>query len=133
MAGNLYDERSTEFNKVNTNDWSYKDNTSTAKTIENEINQTTATDPYKYYCPSIPRGETGWICPRCGRGVAPWKSYCDCGDNWTITCKTSTPSTGTPVPDWNHVTCKSQPGVVTRTSSGAYIYSGPTSEVHLTN
>lgn len=38
MAGNLYDERSTEFSKVNNNDWSYKDNTSTAKTIEIESN-----------------------------------------------------------------------------------------------
>ena len=35
MAGNLYDERSTEYNKLNTNDWSYKDKTSTAKTIQN--------------------------------------------------------------------------------------------------
>ena len=26
--------------------------------------------------------ETGWICPKCGRGVAPWQSYCDCNNNY---------------------------------------------------
>lgn len=24
------------------------------------------------------RGERGWICPKCGRANAPWKSSCDC-------------------------------------------------------
>lgn len=22
--------------------------------------------------------KTGWICPVCGKGLAPWMSYCDC-------------------------------------------------------
>ena len=25
-----------------------------------------------------PRGEVGWICPVCGRGLAPSTSYCPC-------------------------------------------------------
>ena len=25
-----------------------------------------------------PRGEVGWICPVCGRGLAPSMSYCPC-------------------------------------------------------
>jgi len=25
---------------------------------------------------------TGWVCPSCGRGNAPWKSTCDCVTEW---------------------------------------------------
>lgn len=33
----------------------------------------------------------GWICPVCGRGVAPWVSYCPCqGSELKITYGTST-------------------------------------------
>ena len=29
----------------------------------------------------------GWICPVCGKGVAPWASTCPCKDfNYNITC-----------------------------------------------
>lgn len=53
-----------------------------------------------------PRGEVGWICPVCGRGLAPSTSYCPCHLNnhnnivynegsllndISIDCKTSTP------------------------------------------
>lgn len=31
---------------------------------------------YSNYQP--PRGEVGWICPICGRGLAPSTSYCPC-------------------------------------------------------
>lgn len=27
----------------------------------------------------------GWICPVCGRGVAPWMSFCPCQGDWKIT------------------------------------------------
>lgn len=31
--------------------------------------------------------EYGWICPKCGRANAPWKSSCDCTENHNvITC-----------------------------------------------
>ena len=29
----------------------------------------------------LPRGEVGWICPVCGRGLAPSTSYCPCHMN----------------------------------------------------
>ena len=29
--------------------------------------------------------QEGWICPVCGRGVAPWADYCPCQGNWEIT------------------------------------------------
>lgn len=32
-----------------------------------------------------PRGEVGWICPVCGRGLAPSTSYCPCHTNNNIT------------------------------------------------
>lgn len=42
----------------------------------------------------IPQGfgkQEGWICPVCGRGVAPWVDYCPCqGSEMKITYGTST-------------------------------------------
>lgn len=32
-----------------------------------------------------PRGEVGWICPVCGRGLAPHTSYCPCNLTKNIT------------------------------------------------
>ena len=29
--------------------------------------------------------QEGWICPVCGRGVAPWVDYCPCQSDWKIT------------------------------------------------
>jgi hypothetical protein len=37
--------------------------------------------PYDYQ----PHGEVGWICPVCGRGLAPSTSYCPCRSNNNIT------------------------------------------------
>ena len=39
---------------------------------------------------SSSRGATGWICPKCGRGLSPWTSECPCyrGDI-TFTCGTA--------------------------------------------
>lgn len=35
--------------------------------------------------------QEGWICPVCGRGVAPWMDYCPCqGSEMKITYGTST-------------------------------------------
>ena len=30
----------------------------------------------EYPAPSY--GQTGWICPKCGKVLAPWMSECDC-------------------------------------------------------
>ena len=41
----------------------------------------------------MPQGfgeQKGWICPVCGRGVAPWTSFCPCQSDWKITYGTST-------------------------------------------
>lgn len=29
-------------------------------------------------------GNTGWICPKCGRVNAPWVAYCPCTNTWVI-------------------------------------------------
>lgn len=34
--------------------------------------------------------QEGWICPVCGRGVAPWVDYCPCQSDWKITYGTVT-------------------------------------------
>ena len=41
----------------------------------------------------MPRGfgeQKGWICPVCGRGVAPWVDYCPCQINRDVTFATGT-------------------------------------------
>lgn len=41
----------------------------------------------------LPQGfgkQEGWICPVCGRGVAPWVDVCPCQGNWEITYGTVT-------------------------------------------
>ena len=38
--------------------------------------------------------QEGWICPVCGRGVAPWVDYCPCQIDKNITWATGT-DTGT--------------------------------------
>lgn len=34
--------------------------------------------------------QEGWICPVCGRGVAPWTSFCPCQSDFKITYGTGT-------------------------------------------
>ena len=34
--------------------------------------------------------QEGWICPVCGRGVAPHMNWCPCQSDWKITYGTST-------------------------------------------
>ena len=42
-----------------------------------------------------PRGEVGWICPVCGRGLAPSMSWCPCHTSTTTTTATAQSSTPT--------------------------------------
>ena len=39
---------------------------------------TAGTKSYPYDCYPNHRGEMGWICPVCGRGLAPSTAYCPC-------------------------------------------------------
>lgn len=39
-----------------------------------------------------PRGEVGWICPVCGRGLAPSTSYCPCNLTRNITYINGSPA-----------------------------------------
>ena len=41
----------------------------------------------------MPQGfgeQKGWICPVCGRGLAPWTSFCPCQSDFKIAYGTST-------------------------------------------
>ena len=50
-------------------------------------NSTTATPSLQsIYNPPRYRGEVGWICPVCGRGLAPSTSYCPCNLSRNVTC-----------------------------------------------
>ena len=42
-----------------------------------------SSQPQSHHQP--PRGEVGWICPVCGRGLAPSTSYCPCNLTKNIT------------------------------------------------
>ena len=43
----------------------------------------------------------GWVCPKCGKVLAPWKDYCDCYLNTPyIPPNTSTPTPFNPTPYW---------------------------------
>lgn len=46
---------------------------------------TTAGSSKQAYNNCPPRGEVGWICPICGRGLAPSTSYCPCNVTRNIT------------------------------------------------
>lgn len=30
--------------------------------------------------------EQGWVCPKCGRVLAPWARSCECSEKWEVTC-----------------------------------------------
>ena len=49
-------------------------------------NSTTAAPSLQsIYNPPRYRGEVGWICPVCGRGLAPSTSYCPCNLSRNVT------------------------------------------------
>lgn len=56
------------------------------KKTYNESNSTIATlSPQSTCNPLRHHGEVGWICPVCGRGLAPSTSYCPCNLTRNIT------------------------------------------------
>ena len=38
-----------------------------------------------YGKPDLGWGQMGWICPKCGKVLAPWRAECDCHEKRTIT------------------------------------------------
>lgn len=54
------------------------------------------------FSPAYPAPSTGWLCPRCGGGVAPSMQICPCNSSnplgpWVPTCA---PSNISPLPDY---------------------------------
>ena len=54
---------------------------------------------YKLFTSNTCREPLGWICPKCGKVLAPWKAECDCHERKSnITDKSNTPFiTGTSI------------------------------------
>lgn len=60
--------------------------------FECQTNKTNTGRPSNCDMP-LPQGfgkQEGWICPVCGRGVAPWVDVCPCQSDWKITYGTAT-------------------------------------------
>ena len=67
--------------------------------------------------PYLGWGQMGWICPKCGKVLAPWKAECDCHERNTVTT------------DKSNITDKSD---INSISTGTYIYKGQTPDVKYT-
>jgi hypothetical protein len=68
--GDILHSPSTTTNGPTTNDLVYR------MRPEDTTGGVPSNQSYSNYQP--PRGEVGWICPVCGRGLAPSTSYCPC-------------------------------------------------------
>ena len=51
--------------------------------------------PHNCDIPTPQGQQQGWICPICGRGVAPWLTWCPCVNNITYSNINSTSGTNT--------------------------------------
>ena len=59
-------------------------NTTTTDKVQVGTSTTTTSTSTTVRTP--PPTEYGWVCPKCGRANAPWKSFCDCsGSGWQPT------------------------------------------------
>ena len=65
--------------------------------------------------PYLGWGQMGWICPKCGKVLAPWRAECDCHKNTTT--------------NKSNITDKSD---INSISTGTYIYKGQTADVKYT-
>ena len=57
-----------------------------------------------YREPYLGWGQMGWICPKCGKVLAPWRAECDCHERNTVTT------------DKSNITDKSDTPFITGTS-----------------
>ena len=63
--------------------------TNTTKTTTTPISNEQIKVTPKYPEP-IPNYQQGWVCPKCGRALAPWVGSCFCTyKGFTITCNTT--------------------------------------------
>ena len=61
--------------------------------VKNNFSEALQTGRFSNCDMPLPHGfgkQEGWICPVCGRGVAPWVDYCPCQINRNITWATGT-------------------------------------------
>jgi hypothetical protein len=56
----------------------YRPNTSSSPRPVGELGTPGPTGIPSHSSYQAPRGEVGWICPVCGRGLAPSTAYCNC-------------------------------------------------------
>lgn len=56
----------------------YRPNTSSSAGSVGELGTPGSTGIPSHSNYQAPRGEVGWICPVCGRGLAPSTAYCNC-------------------------------------------------------
>ena len=85
---------------------------------------TTGTSTSTTYKVSSSPIEYGWVCPKCGRANAPWKSFCDCsGPGWQPTWDWL----NKPYYDewWKHVYCDSDTFKVHPVSGPTYTTGTP--------
>ena len=60
------------------------------------------------------KNQIGWICPKCGKGLAPWVSECSCaGESFIpyygpLMPRYNRPATGDPLPIPSYTTCGAQ-------------------------
>lgn len=91
-----------------------------------------------YVEPYLGWGQMGWICPKCGKVLAPWRAECDCHkrntvttDKSNITDKSDTPFiTGTSInnkqtPDVSYTTAtnvtENEPYIEGKSKSNVYV------------
>jgi len=43
---------------------------------------------------------SGWVCPKCGRVMAPWMAFCPCYEEGSKVQYTTDTTTTTPTPHW---------------------------------
>lgn len=96
---------------ITTDGWTTKDSIYRQKP-EDTTGGLSSSQSYGNY--QLPRGEVGWICPICGRGLAPSTSYCPCSLTRNITYLNG----GVTIKEIldNSIDCNSTPPATTTTS-----------------
>ena len=77
-----------------------------------------------YGKPYLGWGQMGWICPKCGKVLAPWRAECDCHKKTTTTTdKSNTPFiTGTSINNGQTPDVKYTCTTATNAANGDHTY-----------